>query len=269
MVPIMAQDMQKKEEIESTFEHGNMMIRLNRKDLQGRTVSIDFPAEYLDYIYPSADLISISQQNERTILFKYLDDMIRLLPELKAEGIMDRDMFSVLETLLMSIDYLTQEEFLESPFSDERHEKLYSLYSQVFEKVKKSEFITDSSRPKQNRGMLYVQDDKVFVDDQRVDSTGLIYMAVLYKKPEHLMERMKQLGYWISQVRLVPNTDRVSFEEMKKGKTNVGIHERTLFFLNTTLRTLAWFLNSTSWRSNELHGFDRIEIASKLGIYRQ
>lgn len=264
----MAQDMTKQEEIESEFENGNKMIRLSREDLQGRAVTIDFPVESLDYIYPSADLISFSQQNERTILFKYLEDMIHLLPEVKTEGVMDNDMVSVLETLLLSLDYLTQEDLLEAPFSDDRQETLTALYAQVFEPLKNSTFLSDAGRPKQNRGVLYVEDGKVYVDDQREKSPGIIYMAVLYKKPEHLMERMRQLGYWISQVRLVPNADKVSFEEMRKGKTNVGIHERTLFFLNSTLRTLAWFLNSTSWRSNELHGFDRVEIASKLGIYR-
>jgi len=268
MVPIMAQTLSVKEIIAEEMKFGHKLIRLQHAPSKGVAVELDVEPDYLPELHETAELMSPTQQNERDIIYKYVEDMIQLLPEVKAEGIMEKGVVAVLETLLLSLDYLTHERLLNAPFTAQIAEDLDTIHAQVFEQVKTAVFSHYANRPQNNRGEIYEQEGAVYVDDQRKENRNFIYMAVIYKKPENLMERMKQIGYWLSSVKLNPSTDKVTYEEMCEGKTNHEIHERTLFYLNTTLRTLAWFLNSKSWRSNELHGFDQMDIASKLGIYR-
>ncbi|WP_442637783.1 hypothetical protein [Rossellomorea marisflavi] len=264
----MAQALTVKEIIAEEMKFGHQLLRLNHTPSKGVAVELDVELDYLPELHESAELMSATQQNGRDIIFKYLEDMIQLLPEVKAEGVMEKGVFGVLETLLLSLDYLTHERLLNAPYTAQIAEDLDAIYAQAFEQEKTAVFSTDANRPRNNRGKIYERDGALYVDDQREENRNFIYMAVIYKKPDNLMERMKQLGYWMGNVNLNPSTDKVSYEEMCEGKTNHEIHERTLFYLNTTLKTLSWFLNSTSWRSNELHGFDQMDIASKLGLYR-
>lgn len=264
----MAQELTVKEIIAEEMEFGHQLIRLQHTPSKGVAVELDVELDYLPELHETAELMSASQQNGRDIIYKYVEDMIQLLPEVKAEGIMEKGVVAVLETLLLSLDYLTHERLLNAPYTAQIAEDLDAIHAQAFEQEKTAVFSTDANRPRNNRGKIYERDGALYVDDQREGNRNFIYMAVIYKKPENLMERMKQIGYWLSSVNLNPSTDKVTYEEMCEGKTNHEIHERTLFYLNTTLRTLSWFFNSTSWRSNELHGFDQMDIASKLGMYR-
>lgn len=264
----MAQEVTVKEMIAEEMEFGNQLLRLQHSPSEGVAVELDVPLDYLPELHETADLLSATEQNSRDIIYKYLEDMIQLLPEVKAEGIMEIGVVAVLETLLLSLDYLTHERLINAPYTVQITEDLDAIHAQAFEQEKTAVFSTDANRPRNNRGKIYERDGALYVDDQREENRNFIYMAVIYKKPENLMERMKQLGYWLGNVKLSPGTSKISYEEMMEGKTDIGIHERTLFYMNTTLRTLSWFLNSTSWRSNELHGFDQMDIASKLGLYR-
>lgn len=268
MVPIMAQTLSVKEIIEKEMTFGHKLISLQHTPSKGVAVELDVEPDYLPELHETAELMSATQQNGRDILYKYVEDMIQLLPAMKAEGVMEKGLVAVLETLLLSLDYLTHERLLNAPFTSQIAEELEAIHAQAFEPEKTAVFSHDANRPHNNRGEIYERDGALYVDDQREGNRNFIYMAVIYKKPENLMERMKQLGYWLGSVKLNPSTDKVTYEEMCEGKTNHEIHERTLFYLNMTLSTLSWFLNSMSWRSNELQGFDEMDIASKLGIYR-
>lgn len=264
----MAQEVTVKEMIAEEMEFGHQLLPLQHSPSDGVVVELDVPLDYLPELHESADLMSVSRQNSRDIIYKYLEDMIQLLPKVKEEAVMDKEVVAVLETLLLSLDYLSHERLIDAPFTSQIADDLEAIQAQVFELEKTAVFSSDANRPRNNRGKIYENEGVLYVDDQREENRNFIYMAVIYKKPENLMERMKQLGYWLGNVKLSPGTNNISYEEMMEGKTDVGIHERTLFYMNTTLRTLSWFLNSTSWRSNELLGFDKMDIASKLGLYR-
>ncbi|WPS85328.1 hypothetical protein SMD22_01490 (plasmid) [Brevibacillus halotolerans] len=100
--------------------------------------------------------------------------------------------------------------------------------------------------------------------DQREEKTR-IYMAVLYKRPKNMMEHVKHVGYWLSQVNLKPNI-KLSDEQIIEGKTEHDLHVDTIFYLNMVQRALSWFLNTTSWKNNQLFTFDEVDIRCKLRI---
>lgn len=263
----MTEQISTKKEFEKEFEKGTKLLSLQHYSSKGEDVKLDIEKEWLSRLHENVDLLSPVMNLERNLVYMYTEELIQLFHILNEEGKLPFELLAVLETLLQGMDYLTHERFLNAPFEEKDREDIKGIISQVFEEKKINRFSESSNRPKLNKSPIFEDEEKVFAKDKRLERNR-IYMAVLYKKTDSLAEHMQLVGYWIGHVNLKPNRVRVSYEEMLEGKTDVELHEDTLFYLNMVKRTLAWFLNSLSWRSGELHGFDKIDIASKLGLYR-
>lgn len=254
-------------EFEKEFDKGHKLLSLHHYARDGEDVKLDIPKEWLPRVHEQVDLLTPTINLERDLVYLYTEDLIQQFPALKEEGKLSVEMVAILETLLHAMDFLTHERFLNAPFEETDREEIKGIIGQVFDKQKTSHFTTSANRPFLNKSPIFVDEEKVFAKDKRVERNR-IYMAVLYKKTNSVTEHFQLVGHWIGHVDLKPNRARVSYDEMLAGMTDLEIHEQTLFYLNMVKRTLAWFFNSTSWRSGELHGFDKMDIASKLGVYR-
>jgi hypothetical protein len=254
------------EYVEDTFKEGHTLLRINHAARQEK-VKLDLEKELLPYSYKMVDLLSPHAYHERSLLYMYTEELISLLPRVKEEDIMNRSILTVLETLLLAMDYLTHERFTYAPFEDKHREKLYEILEDCFEKTKRHTFSEYANRPSLNKSAWYQNEDEVYCLDQREEKTR-IYMAVVYKKPKNMMEHFKHVGYWLSQINLKPNMNpsKVTYEEMLQGKTEHGLHVDTIYYLGMVQRTISWFLNTTSWRYNQLLPFDEIDIRCKLGL---
>lgn len=172
---------------------------------------------------------------------------------------------AVLETLLLGLDYVTHERFTHIFFEKNHREELFSILQDCFIKTKQHGFSEFANRPVLNKSSWIQNGEEIYCLDERTDKTR-IYMAAVYRKPKNTMEHLKNVAHIISKVDFKPSTRKVSFEEMLEGKTDHGIHQDTLYFFGMIQRTLSWLLNSTSWRNNQLFGFDELEICCKLGL---
>lgn len=252
---------------EQDFGKGYKMFRPTHNASRSREVRLDIPQDWLPFIHEEAELLSPTLHLDRDLTYLYTEELIKRFPRVKQEAKVSKELLAVLETLLHAMDYLTHERFLNAPFAETDKQDIDEIIGDVFDEKKKRQFSTDANRPLLNKSPLFSDEKGVFVKDIRDDRTR-IYVVVLYKKTDSLTEHFNHVGHWIGETNMKPNVARVSFAEMLEGKTDVELHERTLFYLNTIKRTLSWFFNSTSWRSGELYGFDRMDIISKLGIHR-
>lgn len=251
--------------INESFKNGSMLESINHLSRHGAEVSLDINQELLPFTYDTVHLLSPMMHHERSLLFMYIEEMIQFFPDIKLEGVTDKKLLNVVETLLLALDYLTHERFIKKPFEEQNREELYEILYQCFDENKKHSFSTDSKRPFLNKSKFTVREGKVLALDEREERTR-IYMAVYYQKPDSLMEHFKHLGKWLGEVHLKPNGARVSYEEYCAGMTDHELHAELLFYLSTVKKTLAWFLNSCSWRHNDLKLFDELDLSSKLGI---
>lgn len=254
------------EELNSLFDNGHFLMRLNHTESDGEKVLLDdIELEWLKELHPVVDLLSPATQNTRNLFYLYVEKMIQHFPLLKKEGKMDEKVVSVLETLLLSLDYLTNERFINAPFGEDEKEELRAILEEIFQLEKSHIFSSDSNRPVQNTSELYVEGDRIFAKDNRNERNRL-YMAVAYRKNENQIDRIRQIGYWIGEIKIPLDRNKVSYEEVLKGNTNVELHEELIYVINRIRLAIAWFLNSYSWKNNELIGFDEFDIASKTRI---
>lgn len=254
-------------EFEKEFEKGFKMLSQNHFGNDGVDVKLDIPTEWLPLLHPEVQLLSPTLHLERELVYLYTEELIQLFPAIQEEGKLSNELLAVFETLLHAMDYMTHERFLNAPFGEQDRDELEDILRQVFDEKKTSRFTESANRPLLNKSQIFSDEEKVFAKDERKERTR-IYMAILYKKSENMTEHFSRVGHWLGEVKLKPNTARLKYAEVVEGKTDIELHERTLLYLNIVKQTLSWLLNSASLRGGELYTFDRMDIASKLGIYR-
>ncbi|PLS19209.1 hypothetical protein CVD28_02020 [Bacillus sp. M6-12] len=253
------------EEIKERFKNGHHLLRLNHTPRMGEEVTLEVEKEWLPYLHSEVHLLSPYPQHERSLLFSYIEELIQKFPQLVEEEMIDKGLFNVLKTLLLALDYLSHERFINGEFQEKHREKLNAILRECFEDEKTFAFSEYANRPVLYSTPIIKGEDKVYCMDKRVEKNRL-YMAVVFSKPMNQQERFKQIGHWLGEVHLKPNTDRISYEDMLKGQTNHELHVDVLFYFNMVKQTFSWLLNSASWRMNELMPFDEMDICSKLGI---
>ncbi|MFJ8528388.1 hypothetical protein [Bacillus sp. NPDC094106] len=247
------------------FKNGNKLLSLHHYAKDGDEVKLEIKKEWLPYLHDEVDLLSPESFHERHLVYMYVQELIEMLPKLKEEGAMEKQLLIVIETLLLALDYLTHERFAYAPFTNEHREEINSIIKECFEQEKTATFSNDANRPSLLKSKIIEGKEKVYCLDEREEKRRL-YMAVVYTKPKDLQDRFKQIAFWLGNVNLKPNSDRVTYQESIEGKTNHDLHVDLLFYLNMVKQTLSWFIHSYSWRNNELAGFDEIDIISKLGL---
>lgn len=247
------------------FAKGHKLLSLHHYPKDGEVVKLDVQKEVLPYLHDEVDLLWSERFHERNLIYTYVQKLIDLLPSLKKEGLIDKRLLSIVETLLLSLDYLTHKKFTYAPFESKHREEINGIIKECFSEDKTTTFSDDAGRPSLLTSKIMQDEDKVYCLDKREEKVRL-YMAVLYTKPKHEQERFKQIAFWLGNVNLKPNSDRVSYQESIDGKTNHDLHVDLLFYLNMVKQTLSWFIHSYSWANNELAVFDEIDITSKLGL---
>jgi hypothetical protein len=253
------------EEIKELFKNGNRVLRLNHTPSKGQEVELDINKEWLPYLHSEVHLLSPYLQHERSLLYSYIEELIKRFPELIEDEMMDNELLNVVKTLLLGLDYISHERFINGEFKQEHREKLNAILEECFEEKKSFEFSTYANRPVLNTAKIIKGEDKVYCLDKREERNRL-YMGIVFTKPVNKQEMYKQIGHWLGEVHLKPNTDRVSYEEMLEGKTNHELHVDVLFYLNMIKQTFSWLLNSASWKMNQLMPFDEMDIRCKLGL---
>lgn len=251
--------------IEKSFKHGSMLQSLHHYPKDGEEVTLKIEKELLPYTHDTVHLLSPHLHHERNLLYMYIEELIQMLSLLKEEGTVDAKLLSVAETLLLALDYLTHERFIQSTFTEQDKLELQEIIKGCFDEVKEHSFSTDANRPVLYKTKWLQKEDKVYALDLREEKIR-IYMAVFYQKPESLKEHMRQVGHWLGQVDLKPNGSRISYEEYCSGMTDHELHQDLLFYFNMVKRALAWFFNTCSWRDGILRFFDEMDMCSKLGI---
>lgn len=262
---MMTREEELKQFIEEELKEGYKYIRVNHSPSKGEEVEIDIEEELFEHIHPMVDLLSPYEHHERSIFYLYTEALIQFLPILKEEKYIHRSLLSVVETMLLALDYMTHERFTNIPFTDEHRNEIEDILSECFEETKTHHFSVYANRPVRNESNLLKKDKTFYCLDKREEKSR-IFMAVVYKKTKTKKEHMGNLAKMIAKVNLKPNRSNVSYQEMLEGKTDHGIHEDLIYYINRVKLALSWLINSTSWRSNELYGFDEWEIKCKLGI---
>lgn len=255
------------EGIDQEFGRGHKLLSLNHFSRNGNEVKLAIEKELLPFIAEEVHLLTPRTFHERDLVYLYVQELIDRLPGLKREGIIEAHLLSVLESLLLALDYLTHERFAYAPFTDEHRNEIKQIISTCFLDNKSACFSENANRPTLNKARILTSEDKVYCMDEREEDKR-IYLAVLYSKSATEMEHFKKIAHWIGNITLKPNQSNVSFEEYQEGKTEHDLHEALLFYLNVVKNTFSWFINCTSWRVNELMGFDVMDINSKLGLKR-
>lgn len=250
--------------VRDTFKDGHTLLRINQKAGEEK-VTLTLEKELLPFTYKTVHLLSPYPYHERSLLGMYVEELISILPVIQEEEIIHPSLLSVVETLLRALDYLTHERFIRTGFEGRHREHLYKILRECFESEKNEPFSTFANRPQVCKSEWMEKDGELFCLDPRQEKTR-IYLAVFYKKPQTMMEHFKDVGHWLSQISLKPNTSKVEYEEAMKGKTDHELHVDTLYYLGMVQRTFSWLLNCSSWRSNELFHYDKIELRCKLGI---
>jgi hypothetical protein len=253
------------EYVNDKFKNGNFFIRLQHSPKDGEEVPLDMEKDLLPYTDSKVHLLSPYAYHERTMLYMVIEELIQLFGEIKKEQSMEPSLLSVLETLLMGLDFLTHIKLINTPFQENHKNRIHDILSECFEKQKQHSFSLNAERGHLNASEIVKKDGKIYALDKREDKTR-IYMAVVYRKANNNMERFKQVGYLLRQVDLKPNSSHVEYEEMLAGKTDHELYSDLLFYLNMVIRTLCWLMNSASWRSNQLYPFDEMDIRCKLGL---
>lgn len=251
--------------INDEFKRGHKLLSLHHYPKNGEVVELEIEREWLPYLHHQVHLLSPVLFHERQLVFLYIQELIELLPSLKKEGFIENRLLCVLETLLLAMDYLSQEKLTDAPYTAEHRHALNLMLKDCFEEFKTTGFSEDANRPILNKSELSAGLANVYALDKR-EERNRIYMAVIYKKPDSVMEHFKQVGHVIGNVRLKPNTSNISYAEAMEGKTDHGLHENLIYDLGRIQQTFAWLLNSTSWKQNELFPFDEMEIRCKLGL---
>lgn len=247
------------------FKMGHKLISLHHYLRDGEEVQLNIEKEWLPYLNQEVHLLSPDLFLERNLIYLYIQELIELLPLLKAEGIIQNNLLNTVETLLLALDYLTDEQFINTPFTAEHQSALKNILKDCFKKEKSTSFIGNCNRPRLNKSPIFVDETSIYALDKRVERNR-IYMAVLFKKPKDAMERFNQVGQLLQSVNLKPDRSRVSYEQMLEGKTDHDLHEDLVFNLSLIKRTFLWLLNSASWRQNDLYPFDKIDVSIKLGL---
>lgn len=250
-------------DLQKLMDDGKLLVKLNH--LHSQKVKLNIADCLLDRIDDEIDLLYPMMHHVRGLAFMYIQELIDLLPEVKKEGVINTKLLSIVETLLFGLDYLTHNNFINAGFNEEHKEKIKEILKETFDEKKTYVYSTDAQRPKLLKSKIFKSEDEIYAEDNR-ESTSRIYMAVLYKKYDSVMDRFKQVGRVLNDVNLKIERDSVNYEEMLEGKTNIELHEELILYINVIKGTLCWLLNSLSWRNNELHVFDEIDICSKLGI---
>lgn len=248
---------------EENFQNGHKVVRV--KEEKEAVLLNDIKQEWLPYMHQEVHLLSPYLHHQRTLFYLFTEELIQLLPQLKEEEIIEEKLLAVVETILLGLDYLTHERFINHPFETRHRDKLANILSEAFEQVKQQPLSTFAHRPSLHKTKLCKKETGVYVTDKREEKKQ-IYVAIAYKKPKNTMERVKQIGHQLMQIHLKPDTKDVPYEEILKGMTEHGLHGDTLFHLNRVQRALGWLLNSTSWHNNALLGFDEMELHTKLGL---
>ncbi|WCK57383.1 hypothetical protein PP175_25285 (plasmid) [Aneurinibacillus sp. Ricciae_BoGa-3] len=70
-----------------------------------------------------------------------IEEMIHLFDEIKTEKIMDSALLSVLETLLLGLDFLTHEKLINTPFQISHRDRIQEILKECFEKNKAPRFL--------------------------------------------------------------------------------------------------------------------------------
>lgn len=250
-------------DLQRLMDSGRILVKLNH--LHSQKVKLEIADCLRDRIDDEIDLLYPMMHHVRALAFMYTQELIDLLPEVKKEGVINTQLLSIIETLLFGLDYLTHTNFISSGFNEEHKEKIKEILKETFNEKKTYVYSKDAQRPKLLKSKIFKSEDEIYAEDNR-DNTSRIYMAVLYKKRDSVMERFKQVGNVLSDVYLKVERDSVTYEEILEGKTNIELHEELILYINMIKGTLCWLLNSVSWRENELYVFDEIDICSKLGI---
>ncbi|AFV21727.1 MULTISPECIES: hypothetical protein [Bacillus] len=251
--------------IAEEFKNGTKLLSLHHYAKDGDEVKLAIEKEWLPYLHDEVDLLSPESFHERHLIYMYTQELIEMLPKLKEEGAMEEQLLIVIETLLLALDYLTHERFAYAPFTSEHREEINGIIQECFSITKSNTFSSNANRPSLLKSKIIEGEESIYCLDEREEKKRL-YMAVVYKKPKDLQDRFKQIAFWLGNVNLKPNSDRVSYQDSIEGKTNHDLHVDLLFYLNMVKQTLSWFIHSYSWRNNELAGFDEIDIISKLGL---
>jgi len=253
------------EEIAELMEKGSKMERLNHYPRDGEKVTLKIEKDFLPYLHETVDLLSPYKYHQRTLLFMYIEELIQLFDKVKEERILHADLLSTCETLLLALDYLSNERFINSSFTEEDRTEIYSILEDAFEPDKKHSFSNNASRPAIQKEKIMYKEDASYVMDQREDRIRL-YLAVYYKKTSTTCEHFRNVGKWLGEINIKPDSGEMSYEEYLAGMTNHGLHQEHLFYLNMVKRAFSWLFNSYSWRENKLMLFDELELYSKLGI---
>jgi hypothetical protein len=245
------------------FKEGSLLIQLHHMQSDGELIELKIDAELIPLLSEDIYLLSPYRHHTRDLIWMYVEEVIFLFPTLQEE--INPEVSSVLNTLLIAMDYLTHERFMYMPFTNEHRNEIKAILDNCFDSGKTRSFSTESNRPKLNKATLKMEGNRITCLDVRKERTR-IHMAVLFEKSESKMKSFHQVAHWLQKMNLNPDTSQVSYDECIKGKTNHDLHVDHLFYLNRIQRTLCWFINSFSWRTNELYTFDRIDLMSKLGI---
>lgn len=251
--------------LDEKFKNGSMLESLHHYPRNGEEVTLGIDKELLPYVYDEVHLLSPVLQNERNIIYLYVEELIQMFPTFKKEGLMNSNLVAVVETLFLAMDFLTNDRFFNAPFTKDDKEELQNILKECFQEEKSHVFSTDANRPVLNKSKIYQNDEKVYALDKREEKIR-IYMAVMFKKPESIKDHMKHVGRWLGDVHLKPNGARITYEEYMAGMTDHELHQETLFYIGMVKRTLSWLFNSCSWRSGSLLIFDEMDLCSKLGI---
>lgn len=257
------------EEMKESMEKGIMHHRVNHKPSDGEFVKLEgIELDWQEHLETHVHLYSIEQHMGKVLMEQYLEEMIHLLPELKASGEVSVMMTAILETLLLSLDRLLHKSLQGVLFSDEVNDEINAIFAEFNQIEKSHAFTTDANRSRVNKAVIVKDGDTLYAHDEREERRP-IYMSVLFEKTNSQKEKMSQLAHvWTLISDLSQNGDRVEYEDYIRGMRECGLHERTIYFINLVKRVLNWFFNSTSWRSNELQPFDEMEIGIKLGAFR-
>jgi hypothetical protein len=222
-----------------------------------------------DYLLPFIDekvhFLSPHRYLPRHALFMYVQELISMFSELKEEGQVDSSLLAVVETILLGMDYLTHESFIENPFKDENREDLYRILEECFQEKKRHSFSKDANRPLLYKAEWIHENGEIYCIDKREKKTNL-RIGIIFKKTKTKKEFFKNVAMVLNEIDFKPNLSRVSYQEAIEGMTEHRLHVDLVFHLNQLKTTLLWLLNSTSWRTNSLKEFDKIDIQHKLGL---
>lgn len=258
-----------KEEMNEAMEKGIMHHRLNHKPSNGEFVKLEgISTDWQEHLATHVHLYSPEQYMGKVLMEQYLEEMIDLLPKLKASGEVSVMMTAILETLLLSLDRLLHPSLQGVLFSDEVNDDINAMFAEFNQIEKRHSFTTDANRYRVNKAVIIKDGDSLYAHDERAERR-FIYMSVLFEETNSQKEKMSQLAHvWTLISDLSQNGNKVEYEDYIRGMREGDLHERTVYFINLVKRVLNWFFNSTSWRSNELQAFDEMEIGIKLGAFR-